>query len=152
MAEVKITRLLPPSDWVEKQLGTLKAVGRQNYEKRIAIPKKSPIAAGIAAEDRYADEMRKVLEERRREKGLRASSDDEWYKYAKEIGAGRLVDGVVKRKPEVDKFVNAWQPILADHLSKVDPMPTTTFEDRIQKAVANMRGLKELKGAWKKAA
>ena len=64
MAEVKITRLLPPSDWVDKQLGTLKAVGRQNYEKRIAIPKKSPIAAGIAAEDRYADEMRKVLEEK----------------------------------------------------------------------------------------
>jgi len=151
MPEIKITRLLPPTDWVDKQLGTLSAVGRTNYEKRIAIPKKSPIAAGIAAEDRYADEMRKVLEERRRAKGLQASSDDEWYKYSKEIGAARLVEGVTKRKPEVDKFVSSWQPVLADHLAKIDPMSTTTFEDRIQKAVANMRGLKELKGAWRKA-
>jgi len=152
MPEIKITRLLPPTDWVDKQLGTLSAVGRKNYEKRIEIPRKSPIAAGIAAEPRYADEMRKVIEEKRREKGLRATSDSEWFTYAKEIGAARLVDGVVKRKPKVDKFVSSWQPILSEHLAKVDAMSTETFDERIEKAVANMRGLKELKGAWKKAA
>jgi len=152
MPEVRITRLLPPTDWVDKQLSTLTAVGRRNYERRIEIPKKSPIAAGIAAEDRYADEMRKVIEEKRRVAGLKASSDAEWLTYAKEIGAARLVEGVTKRKPEVDKFVSAWQPMLADHLSKIDPMSTTTFDERIEKAVQNMRGLKELKGAWKKAA
>jgi len=150
MAEIKVTRLLPPSDWVEKQLGTLQAVGRKNYEKRIAMPKKDPIQAGIQAEDRYRDEMEKVLEEKRRAKGLQATSSDEWYRYSKEIGAGRLVEGVVKRKPEVEKFVNNFQPLLLDHLSKIDTMKTTTFEDRIEKAVANMRGLKELKRAWKK--
>lgn len=151
MPEVKITRLLPPKDWTEKQLGTLKAVGRRNYEKRIDIPKKSPIAAGIKAEDRYADEMRKVLEEGRRKRGLQATSDDEWHSYAKNIGAARLVEGVTKRKPEVDKFTSKWQPMLEDHLSKIDPMSTATFEERIDKAVSNMRGLKELKGKWKGA-
>ena len=95
--------------------------------------------------------MRRVIEEKRRAAGLKASSDQEWLTYAKELGAARLVEGVTKRKPEVDKFVNAWQPMLADHLAKIDPMSTTTFEERIEKAVQNMRGLKELKGAWKRA-
>lgn len=147
---VAITRLISPDDWREKQLGTLRAVGEGNYRKAIAKPKRSPIAAGIAAEDRFADAMRKAIQERRRERGLKASSDEEWLMYATEIGAARLVEGVVKREPKVKKFLDAWHPILSEHLSRIDPMSNVTLADRKAKMLANVDGLVALHGAAKR--
>lgn len=146
---IVITRLLPPDEWRGKQIAALKAVGEANYRTRVQIPKKSPIKAGIAAEARYASEMRKVLDEKRRKKGLSVVTDDEWLGYTLAIGAPRLVEGVTKREPKVKKFIDAWHPMLREHLSKVDPMATTTLKDRVNKAVANMEGLAALHGAWK---
>jgi len=147
---IQISRLPSPEDWREKQLGTLKAVGEGNYRKKIAKPKKSPIAAGIAAEDKYAEAMRKALDARARAAGLKAVTDDEWLTYATEIGAGRLVEGVVKREPKVKKFIDAFQPMLAEHLTKIDPMPNVTLSDRKAKMLANVDGLVALHGAAKR--
>jgi len=145
-----VQRLLPPDQWRKRQLENLKAVGETNYKQRVVIPKKSPIEAGIAAEDRYANEIKKAVDEKRRVVGLQATSGDEWLGYTLTIGAPRLVDGVVKREPEVKDFIDNWQPMLADHLTKVDPMPTTTLRERIDKAVSNIEGLAALHGAVKK--
>lgn len=146
---IVISRLPKPEDWREKQLTTLKAVGERNYRKAVTTPRKSPIAAGIAAEAKFADAMRKALELKSRAAGLRATSDDEWLGYTLNIGAGRLVDGVVKREPKVKRFIDIFQPMLADHLTKIDPMPNVTLSDRIAKAVANIEGLAQLRGAYK---
>jgi len=149
---IVITRLPSPDDWREKQIGNLKAVGETNYRKKVGKPKKSPIAAGIAAEAKFAEAMRKAIDEGRRAAGLKAVTDDEWLTYTTEIGAGRLVEGVVKREPKIKKFLDAWQPLLADHLSKIDPMPNVTLADRKAKMLANVDGLVALHGAAKRKA
>jgi len=149
---ITIQRLPKPEDWVAKQLGTLKAVGETNYRKAITTPRKSPIAAGIAAEGKFANAMRKAIEAKARAAGLAATTDDEWLAYSTEIGAPRLVEGVVKREPKVKKFVSAFQPLLAEHLSKIDPMPNVTLADRKAKMLANVDGLVALHGAAKKRA
>jgi len=100
---ITITRVLKPEDWREKQLGTLKAVGEKNYRKRIAMPKKSPIAAGIAAEEKWAQAIKEAIERGARKIGLSATTDEEWLGYATDIGAGRLVEGVVKRQLLISK-------------------------------------------------
>lgn len=146
---VTISRLPSPADWVGKQIGNIKAVGETNYRAKIGKPKRSPIAAGIAAEDKFADSMRKVLDTKSRAAGLKGVTDEEWLTYALNIGAGRLVDGVVKREPKVLKFVSAFQPMLADHLSKVDPMANVTLADRKAKMLANVDGLVALHGKAK---
>jgi hypothetical protein len=148
-AKAVVTRILKPEDWIDRQIGTLKAVGEKNYGTGIASPKKDPIAAGIAAEDVYAAETKLAIEERRRAKALEATNMDEWYGYSRDIGKGRLVDGVVKREKEVHDFVRPWSPILSDHLAKVDPLSTVTLKNRIDKAVANMEGLAALRGTWR---
>jgi len=145
-----IQRLLPPEQWRKRQLDNLKDVGERNYRQRVPIPRKDPIEAGIAAEDRYANEIKKAIEEKRRVTGLAATSGDEWLSYTLAIGAGRLVDGVVKREPEVREFVDTWHPMLSDLLTKVDPMSTATLRDRIDKAVATIEGLAALHGAVKR--
>jgi len=146
-----VQRVLPPDQWRKKQLETLRRVGRTNYLTGIAFPAKDPIEAGKsdAAEARYAAMMRIVLDEKRRVKGLEPVTMDEWYRYARDIGADLLVVAVTKREAKVARFINAWQPMLVDHLAKIDPMSVETLEDRINKAAENIRGLAALRGVWK---
>jgi len=147
---ITVQRLLPPEQWRKRQLDTLRDVGERNYRQRVPIPKKDPIEAGIAAEDKYANEIKKAIEEKRRVTGLQATDSTEWLGYTLNIGAGRLVEGVTKREPEVKEFIDTWQPMLLDHLAKIDPMAVVTLRDRIDKAVSNIEGLAALHGEVKK--
>jgi len=144
-----VTRILPPDKWIKKQLDVLKDVGERNYRLKIAMPKKDPIAEGIAAEAKYAAEVKKAIEAERRKKALEATNIDEWYAYSQAIGAGRLVEGVTLREKEVHDFVKPWQPILLEHVGKIDVMPEVTDKEREERMLQNLRGLKALKGTWR---
>ena len=146
---VTVKRILPPEEWKKRQLDTLKSVGRANYAQGISMPKKSPIEAGIAAQDRYEEQMRKEEVLKRRKENLETVTDEEWFNYAQNIGVDRIVDGVVKREKKVDKFVRGWQPVLLDHVAKIDAMADVTDADRENKMLENVRGLKAKKGAWR---
>jgi len=150
VAEPVPTRLLPPKDWIEKQIGTLEAVGETNYRIRVKIPKKLPISEGVKAQPKYEAQMKKPEVLKRRETKLKAVTEAEWLGYTLEIGAPRLVEGVTKRRKEVEDFVDAWQPILLDHVKKIDVMPEVTDREREERMLANLRGLKALKAAWVK--
>jgi hypothetical protein len=143
-------RIPSPEDWRAKQIGNIKAVGEANYRAKIVKPKKDPIAAGVEAEAKYAEAMRRVLETKAREAGLRATSSDEWLSYTQNIGAGRLVEGVTKREPKIAKFLGKWQPLLKSHVEKLDTMANATLADRKAKMLANVDGLVALHGAAKK--
>jgi hypothetical protein len=148
---VRIVRILPPDEWKKRQINTLQSVGQTNYSQGISMPKKDPIQAGIEAEDLYAARIRNAIDKRLRALGLSATNVQEWYKYASQLGANKLVDGVVKREAKVGDFVGKWVPILSDHVSKLDAMKVTTDAEAEQKMLANLRGLKSLHGAVKGA-
>jgi len=152
MAAPKVTvqRILPREQIIDRQLETLKAVGRRNYEQGILTPKKSPPEAAIAAKDRWWSELSLAHDEGRFETALGIVTLDQWYGYAKDIGAGRLVDGVVKREPKVHRFWDPWHPILLDILARVDPMAIVTLEDRIRKSAETIRALAAQRMAHKK--
>jgi len=146
MAEARVQRIIPPKDWVDRQITTLKAVGEDNYAKGISMPKKDPIEAGIAAEGKYKDKMKKVLEDGSRAKGLEKTDMSEWYNYATTIGKGRIVEGVVLREAKVNDFVSKFQPLLTDHVSKIDAIKDVSDKDREDRMLENLRGLKALHG------
>ena len=141
-----VQRVISPEAWKKRQIATLKAVGRTNYLEGIAAPKADPIERGKATEEKYAAAMRKALEDEARKKGLEKTDMAEWYKYAHDIGADKLVDGVVKREAKVGKFITAYQPMLVAHLAKIDALDEETDSDRENKMLENLRGLKALKG------
>jgi hypothetical protein len=141
-----VRRILSPDEWKNRQINTLKAVGQANYKTGIASPRKDPIEAGIAAEGKYAEETRKAIDAKRRVTGLQKTSMAEWYKYASDLGANKLVDGVTKREDKVTKFVTTFQPMLGSLLGKIDGMADATDSDREQRMLENLRGLKALKG------
>ena len=141
-----VTRVISPTAWAERQIETLKAVGEKNYKVGIAKPRKDPIEAGIAAEEKYAANTKKAIDEGRRAAALAKTSMAEWYKYASDLGAGRLVEGVVKRKAKVDAFVTTFHPMLVSHLASIDALDDVSDADREQRMLENLRGLKALKG------
>lgn len=145
------TRVLGPTEWVAKQMKSVQTVAKSNYLIGIAHPKKDPIAAGSTPESEatYNASMQIALAEERRMKGVGASSIQEWYTYSKEIGADKLVSGILKREAKVSDFVRTWHPILEGHLAKIDDLSGATLEDRITKMAENARGLSALKGASK---
>lgn len=144
MSSVK--RVISPEEWKNRQINTLKAVGRTNYLAGIAAPKADPIARGIETEGKYADAMRKSIDEERRKKGLEKTDMATWYKYAASIGAEKLVDGVTKREAKVTAFVTTFHPLLTTHLSRIDALAEETDADRENRMLENLRGLKALKG------
>jgi len=145
----QVTRILPPDEWKKRQISTLRAVGETNYRQGIARPKKDPIEAGIQAEAKWAARIKAAIEGEHRKKGLMATDMADWARYAEEIGAGRVVEGVVKREAKIDRFVKGFQPMLVDHVSKIDAMPAVTDSDMEQRMLENLRGLKGLKGQWR---
>ena len=146
-----VTRVLSPSDWVRKQIDTLKSVGLANYKLGIANPKKSPIEAGSSdqSEAKFAAQMQIALDKKSRQRGVAASSDQIWFSMSKDLGAENLVKGVVKREAKVRKFVDTWQPQLLSHLAEIDGMPVASLEERLAKMTENARGLAALHGATK---
>jgi len=143
-----VQRILPPDKWIDRQISVLKDVGERNYRVGVAAPKKDPIVAGIEAEPVYAAQVKLAIDEQRRKKALEATNMAEWGEYSG-LFSDRLVPGVTTREKEVHKFVRPWHPMLMDHLAKVDPMPTVTLKERIDKAVKNIEGLAALKGQWR---
>lgn len=148
---VTVQRVLSPEDWKDKQISTLKAVGRKNYLVGIGSPKRSPIGAGKSdwAEEKFAAQVQLAIEQKTRQRAVAKSSDEEWFRYSKEIGADALVQGVTKREAKVADFIQAWHPSLTSHLAKIDGMAVGTLEERISKAAENIRGLAALHGKGK---
>jgi hypothetical protein len=127
---VTIRRLISPTDWQNRQINTLKAVGEANYRVGVTTPKKDPIAAGIAAEGKWANAMQRAIQDGTRAKNLGETTAAEWESYATNIGAGRLVDGVVRRQAKISNFLQAYVPELTNILGTIDQMPTATASDR----------------------
>ncbi len=144
---ISVTRVIPPDKWVDRQLGNLKAVGQKNYEVKIDMPRKDPIKAAIDAEDKWATRVKEAIDKGLRKKRLGKVTADEWNSYAHAF-AGRLVEGVTKREAKVKDFVDAWNPKLLSHLSKIDALPAVTDSDMETRMLENLRGLKALKGSW----
>ena len=142
-----VTRLIPASEWLNKQLGNLQAVGETNYRAGITRPKKDPIAAGIAAQGAYEAAMRDPKVLARRVSGLRRTNMEEWASMAERIGASRLVQGVTERRYKVERFLTGYVPKLLSHLQHIDALPNVTDADRERRMVENLRGLRGLKGA-----
>lgn len=141
-----VQRLKTPEQWVGKQIRNLESVGEANYRLGVATPKKDPIQAGIAAQGKYENEMKKPEVLKRRETELRKTNIDEWVVIAETRGARNIVSGVTDRRFKVERFVGRYQPKLLEHLRRVDAMPDVTDADRERRMTENLRGLKGLKG------
>ncbi len=140
-----VTRLIPPTDWVQKQIDGITSVGATNYAAGVARPKRDPIKAGIDSQPAYEAAMRDAKVLKRRVTGLQKTSMDVWVLQCETLGAQRLVDGVVGRRAKVERAVSELHRKLSAHLSRIDSLPNVTAADRERRMVENLRGLRAFK-------
>ncbi len=144
-----ISRLPDPATWAKKMIDGVSAVGATNYALGIRSPRKDPIAAGIAAQGAYENKMRDPAVLKRRSESLAKTNMAEWAAMAETVGAQSYVQGVVGRRPKIERRIAKLQPLLANALARIDAMPSTTDAERENKAVAMIRALRALKGQSK---
>ena len=72
------------------------------------------------------------------EAGLQRVSQAQW-KAAALAGVSRIADGAAKKQEKYTQFAQAFYPYLDQGVAQVKSMPSTTFEDNVQRAVQMMR-------------
>jgi len=141
-----VTPLKDPASIVNKQLDNFAAVGATNYLAGSQQPKDDPIAAGIRAQPAYEAAMRDPNVLRRRVEGLQRTNMNEWILQVETKGVERIAAGVAAARPKIERFWSGWHPILLSHVQKIRGMPAVTSADRKNRMIANLDGLRALKG------
>ena len=144
-----VKRLKEPADYVKKWERNVKNVGKTNYLEGIEKPKRNPIARAIECFPKHKHKLTEALEEERQKKVLQTVTMDDWYKYAKDIGAPEYTASTIGRKAKAERFWKGWQPILLGIVEDLDAMPVETDTDRENKMIENKRKLQSNKGKWR---
>jgi hypothetical protein len=79
------------------------------------------------------------------ERNVRAVSLEQWKSLFLEVGVPRIAQGAQAKKGKFTNFARQFFPYLEQGVQRVAVMPDTTFEERINKAVAMMRHNHEFK-------
>lgn len=72
-------------------------------------------------------------------RNVAAVSLDQWKTLFKGVGVQRIAQGAQAKQSKYTAFATQFFPYLEQGVNKVQAMPDTTFEERIQRAVAMMR-------------
>jgi len=128
-------RLLTPEEWEKDWAEGITAMA-ERWKRRVSRPKKDPIKAGIAAEDKYADRLREAIAEKRRAKKLEKVGFEGWAEMVAATEAREFSEGALKRRPKFRKITDALQALRLYMVSKLDAMPTATDAQRERKLLA----------------
>ena len=67
-----------------------------------------------------------------------------------QVAASAYDTAVSVKKVKQQRFADQWAPILVKHQAKIHAMPNVTDADRERRMIENLRGLKRLKGVWRR--
>ncbi len=70
---------------------------------------------------------------------------EQWKRAALDKGVNRIASGASASRSKVEQFLGEFLPYVESVASRVRQMPKATLEDRIQRAVAQMRGNAEFR-------
>lgn len=132
MAGVRVSPQDATTKWVNRLSGATQEItaGINRVTEapgaRAAAKKQKWIQAVQASQDKW-------------ERNVRAVSLEKWKDLFLKVGVPRIAQGAQAKQSKFTEFANQFFPYLEQGVQKVANMPDTTFEDRIQKAVAMMQ-------------
>ena len=104
----------------------------QGIQNTQADPPRLAIAAANKWQQNVAQAQPKFVA------GLQRTSQADW-KAAATAGVNRVADGAQKKQQKYTDFATQFYPYLDQGVAQVKSMDSTTFEARVQRAVAMMR-------------
>src|SRR5271154_5408843 len=130
-----MTRVTPQegtSKWLTRLSGATSEV-----TSGIAKVTEAPGLAAVRSKQKYQNNV--VAAFPKWEANTRAVSLNQWQSAAT-AGASRIAQGAQQKQGKYEAFAQQFYPYLDQQVAKVKSMPNATFEDRVQRAVAMMRG------------
>lgn len=112
-------------------------------------PRRDPKAAAVAASATYKAAMQKSLTEDAYAKGVAQIDPAEALATAERVGSSGYQAGAIARVPKMQKSMAKFVPHAQAAVTAVRNLPAVTDQDRENRAVAMIRGMRE---AGKKAA
>lgn len=98
----------------------------------------SPMEKAAAAADRYADGVRRAVEEGRYQEGLRSVSLGDWQRLTAEKGSQRIAQGVKEAMPKMQAFLAQLLPYAAQVSKEVQGMAKGSLQDSAARMLKNM--------------
>ena len=131
-------RLPETDEWVDDYV-TGTAAKAAKWKRRTMRPSKDPIKEGQSekAESKFADKMKKVIDNKSRAKGLGAWTFDEWGDQVAATKPGDYADACKRKSVKLSKKIAATRDFRIYILGKLDTMPVGTVSERDAKLLAN---------------
>jgi len=130
-----VTRVTPQegtAKWLQRLSGATSEV-----TAGIAKVTEAPGQAAVRSKQKYQNNV--VAAFPKWERNTANVSLQSWQQAATQ-GASRIAQGAQQKQGKYENFASQFYPYLDQQVAKVKAMPNATFEDRVQRAVAMMRG------------
>ena len=117
----------------------------QEYRDGVSRVTESPTAKAAQKLDKYQQGVLDALNSGKTRAALEAVSTEDWKRATLGKGASRYSSGVQDAADKIVNFHSQLSAFMAGHKAEMDRMPDATAEDRINKMVANVRGMSKFK-------
>ena len=111
----------------------------EDIRRGIEQVSEAPSKKAIEKKEKLKQEWLKAIDGGKWENALSKVGLDDWKKAVLDKGLARLPQGVDSARPKFEEFMGQLLPYIDNVKAKIDKMPDTTLEDRINRAVAFMR-------------
>jgi hypothetical protein len=119
---------------------------QQKWLERTMHPRKDPIAGMKGANATYKARTQEAIAQDRYAKGVANIDETEMYATIQKRGGQAFASGVADRQGKITKKMIALAPKIAAVATAIDRMANVTDADREARMLANVRGMRAIKG------
>ncbi len=116
-----------------------------DYVQGVRDTEVNPMQKAASKKDKLKANFNQAVDSGKWEQGLQSVSKEEWQRLTEQKGSARYAAGVEAAMPDIVAFHEEFQSHVAKVKAEVDAMPDLTPEQRIQRMVANARGMARFK-------
>lgn len=132
--------MLNPREIAEKQVRRSQQA-TDDYSKGVEGVTESPGAKAAKKKDKFRANLLAAIDSGKWADNVGAVDLDSWKRKTKAKGSARYSEGVADAADDILAFHEEFGAFLQGHMSKIDALPDTTPEQRLQKMVENARGI-----------
>lgn len=136
---------LPTPQSAGANLRTRISQSGDRYRDGVNAVTENPAEKAIAAKAKWEAGIMDAIANNRFEMGLRNVSLSDWKSATIEFGVNRYTASAPKAERNYIRFAERFFPFLETTMLRINAMPNTTFEERLEKMLANARALHEFR-------
>lgn len=134
-------RVPSAADWSAK-MQTRAAAAGDAWVKGALNPRRDPVAAALAANDRRIARIQASITNKTWEGAMAKVDPAQTAATISAVGAQGYANGIRNRAAKIDASIAKLQPLVAAHAATIDNMPAKTDADMEARMLANLRGMK----------